>query len=334
MTRDVLRIEVRDHARGERHVHTFSRSPVFVGRGSENHLRLDAPFVSNCHGVFYFEAGRLEFVDPGSTNGTVVDGEPLERAQRVSLTPVTELRIGELSLRAALGHAEPARVDAQAQPTSAARSVRPSPAPFSASFVEHSTVHRREELREPSATATIEGEPSGEPPSQSVPSATVKALARFFLEMWRGHQQFLEQSGLSSPQRLPFDDVSSVEELLTYFAREGASAATQEALDDAFRQLMQHHLALMAAVKAGAGELLDELAPVSLAVRPGGVGGWLMRVLGRDTRWAAYERRHAELREPAALIGVVLGRAFFRAYGLAAGRSLEPRGSGDETDAS
>ena len=64
----------------------FSRSPVTVGRRDECELRLNAEAVSSRHGAFMFGPGvPFQYVDFGSTNGSVVDGVKIDPNVPVAL---------------------------------------------------------------------------------------------------------------------------------------------------------------------------------------------------------------------------------------------------------
>jgi len=65
---------VRDVQTATMNAHTFTRSPVLVGRQFGNQLRLDARMVSRRHGAFLFSKDGLQFIDYGSANGTFIDG--------------------------------------------------------------------------------------------------------------------------------------------------------------------------------------------------------------------------------------------------------------------
>jgi len=65
---------VRDVQTATMVAHSFTRSPVMVGRQHGNHLRLDARMVSRRHGAFLFSKDGLQFIDYHSANGTSIDG--------------------------------------------------------------------------------------------------------------------------------------------------------------------------------------------------------------------------------------------------------------------
>jgi type VI secretion system protein ImpI len=110
----VLMVEVADTERKLRQEYTFEISPIRVGRSPLNDLPLDRSFVSHCHGVLRFDAGRCDFMDLGSTNGTYVSGSRLSKNQPVPLGTNTVLMIGTLELRVRLESAPRDRARASA----------------------------------------------------------------------------------------------------------------------------------------------------------------------------------------------------------------------------
>lgn len=103
---DPLRVRVEDLDGKAEEAYAFLRSPVRVGRGDLNDLRIDRPYVSSWHGVIQFDDEGIRFIDLGSTNGTYVDGARLERNKPASILPATELTIGRLRLVLSRGAAE------------------------------------------------------------------------------------------------------------------------------------------------------------------------------------------------------------------------------------
>ncbi len=76
----------------------FARSPVRLGRNALNDLQLDESFVSQWHGVIRFDATQTTYVDLGSTNPTLVNGQPVKRNVEIAISETTDLRIGSLRL--------------------------------------------------------------------------------------------------------------------------------------------------------------------------------------------------------------------------------------------
>lgn len=92
----VIQIERTDERRAD--TCAFARSPVRVGRNPLNDLQLDESFVSQWHGVIRFDESQTFYVDLGSTNPTLVNGEPVKRNVEVVISDDTDLRIGSLRL--------------------------------------------------------------------------------------------------------------------------------------------------------------------------------------------------------------------------------------------
>ncbi|HYD41570.1 MAG TPA: type VI secretion system-associated FHA domain protein [Anaeromyxobacter sp.] len=103
---DPLRVQVEDLDGKGVEAYAFISSPVRVGRGDLNDLRLDRPYVSSWHGVIQFDDEGIRFIDLGSTNGTYVNGARLERNKPAAILATTELTIGRLRLVLSRGAAE------------------------------------------------------------------------------------------------------------------------------------------------------------------------------------------------------------------------------------
>ena len=121
MATPTLVIEVVDTDRGIRQEFRFARTPVRLGRSTLNDLPLDRNFVSNCHGVIHFDGQRCEFVDLGSTNGTLLDGQRVAKNEPIRITTRSVITIGALELRLRQLEAS----DARAPNTHASYAFRP-----------------------------------------------------------------------------------------------------------------------------------------------------------------------------------------------------------------
>ena len=76
----------------------FRRSPVRIGRNDLNDLAISESFVSQWHALVRFDEQGTTFLDLGSTNGTKLAGERLEKNVEVELDVETRLTIGPLRL--------------------------------------------------------------------------------------------------------------------------------------------------------------------------------------------------------------------------------------------
>jgi DNA segregation ATPase FtsK/SpoIIIE, S-DNA-T family len=82
-----------------------------VGRGEESDVTLEDPNLSRRHVCLWVDAHSVEIQDLGSTNGTLLDGEPLDGARRVVPLPGT-VSIGATRLEVAAIAEPPAAVTA------------------------------------------------------------------------------------------------------------------------------------------------------------------------------------------------------------------------------
>lgn len=85
----------------------FASSPVRIRRNPLSDLQLDESFVSQWHGVIRFDEERTTYLDLGSTNPTLIDGQPIERNVEIEVTDKTDIRIGSLRLHLLRAPAEP-----------------------------------------------------------------------------------------------------------------------------------------------------------------------------------------------------------------------------------
>jgi predicted component of type VI protein secretion system len=398
-----LVVEVVDTDRGARQEFRFGRTPVRVGRSPLNDLPLDRNFVSNCHGIIHFDARQCEFVDLGSTNGTLLDGRQISKNQPVAISQHSVLSIGALELR--FRQAEGSSPDTHASyafrpnelgqelagkvSLGAASRGRPSPgpaagAPIAARRAPLPIAERLVPIAERLAplhaqyrnawaallaelTAVGDGgareqtagellarfpelaqeadfrrwagtdraasaRPSAPPTAPSAPPAAagqlIEYFAKAFLELSRGRRQFAKDLSLSTGERSRLSDIDDARALVAYLLDPAAQAERLDELSRACADIMLHQVALLNGVAAGARELLEELSPVAIQLRHGGLLHVLLRPFGYDRRWSGFRQRFEDLKEETALTSRLLGRAFARAYaasmGLGSGQINRP----------
>ena len=91
-------------------VFAFESSPVRIGRNKLNELHVHEDVVSQWHGLFRFGDGFVVFVDLGSTNGTMLNGQRIARNTEVPLAADSVLRIAHLEMRFARVAVPPAAI--------------------------------------------------------------------------------------------------------------------------------------------------------------------------------------------------------------------------------
>jgi hypothetical protein len=91
-------------------VFAFESSPVRIGRNKLNELHVHEDVVSQWHGLFRFGDGFVVFIDLGSTNGTMLNGQRIARNTEVPLAADSVLRIAHLEMRFARVAVPPAAI--------------------------------------------------------------------------------------------------------------------------------------------------------------------------------------------------------------------------------
>jgi hypothetical protein len=79
--------------RGE--AHPLRAPRVTVGRGRDNHIRLQSEKVSRQHAIFRYRDSAWEIIDQGSTNGTFLNKQRLQPEQAYALQNGDEIRFGD-----------------------------------------------------------------------------------------------------------------------------------------------------------------------------------------------------------------------------------------------
>ena len=73
----------------------FKESPVTIGRNALNDVTLDSEFVSAYHGMVDFVRDEVVYTDMRSTNGTEIDGDPVQQGIPISVGAQTRVSLGE-----------------------------------------------------------------------------------------------------------------------------------------------------------------------------------------------------------------------------------------------
>jgi hypothetical protein len=151
---------------------TLTQPVIKVGKLSSSHLRLDDDSVSRMHAVIEVSApGDISIIDLGSTKGTIVNGQKVNKAklQDGDLVLLGDIRI-ELTVGGAAEDDVPTRVNVQAAPPSA-------PTMTSASPPAPPVLPSRPQT--PSAPPPVRAQtPSAPPPMQYSPPPTFSAPPR------------------------------------------------------------------------------------------------------------------------------------------------------------
>ncbi len=86
---------------GQRDQEIELQLPATIGRGPDNEITLSQPLISRQHCQLFESGGRIVVRDMGSTNGTFIGSERVERDR--ALKPGELLTIGTVTFRAIYG---------------------------------------------------------------------------------------------------------------------------------------------------------------------------------------------------------------------------------------
>lgn len=94
-------VDVEKGERSMRGLHVDILGPVVVGRSPSSDIVIDEPYVSATHARFTLQGPALVIEDLNSTNGTLVNGRPID--QPVTLRESDEIQIGDTIMRVSRG---------------------------------------------------------------------------------------------------------------------------------------------------------------------------------------------------------------------------------------
>jgi pSer/pThr/pTyr-binding forkhead associated (FHA) protein len=75
----------------------YPQGRVIIGRSRDVDFRIDNPDVSRRHAAIFWSEGSIVVKDLGSTNGTMVNGYPVEST---TVRPTDTIRIGNCNITA------------------------------------------------------------------------------------------------------------------------------------------------------------------------------------------------------------------------------------------
>ena len=94
-------IDVEKGTQSLRGLHVDILGPVVIGRSPSSDIVIDEPYVSSTHARVTLQGPALVIEDLGSTNGTLVNGHPIDQA--VTLRENDEVQVGDTIMRVSRG---------------------------------------------------------------------------------------------------------------------------------------------------------------------------------------------------------------------------------------
>ncbi len=86
---------------------SLTQAVIKIGKLSSSHLRLEDESVSRMHAVIEVSADEISIIDLGSTTGTMVNGQKINKAV---LQPGDSIVLGDIRLELAIGEVAAAPV--------------------------------------------------------------------------------------------------------------------------------------------------------------------------------------------------------------------------------
>jgi hypothetical protein len=189
----------------------FVRSPVHIGRGPRNELQIDHAFVSHQHGVLHFDASGVDFIDLGSTNGSLLEGVRVESHRFTVVHNGAQLTMGTARLRV--------RLDVRSQRGAA---IMPN-LPVNA------------------------GLPTDEGVEATALAAVIECFAASFLALAQEQRAWRERIGLARP-RSGLHALADPLSLLGYLLAPGHESSRLEELEIACEELLCNERAIVRAI--------------------------------------------------------------------------------------
>lgn len=108
----------------------LDNAAYLIGSAADCHIRLDRPEISAYHAQLIVQSSRIQLMDLGSSNGTIVNGNPLYPHEPYDIRPGDKFDIGriniELTPEAAQEPVPPAASAQSSQPSPPQKSAQPS----------------------------------------------------------------------------------------------------------------------------------------------------------------------------------------------------------------
>jgi len=290
----------------------FSRFPVRVGRNRLNDLVLNHAYVSQWHAVIGFDKNKLSIAQVGSTNSVIVGDRKLQPSEEMALTggeaisirPFA-LQVQAVSLPPSFRHPAPAPAAPVAFPAPPPEGVPPVRALEETALRELDSLCRRflgQALNAPGDVALFVARLE----------ETLDVFLRCFVALQKGQQQFQQAVDIRLLGRHdnPVDQASSSTDLAAaLFSLVELDAPKQ--LENAFKNMMIHQVALLTGLMAGVRSLLEKLSPQTITA----LAEEEHRLVSARVLWQIYERVHGDLaEEDAETFETIFGPQFAKAY--------------------
>jgi predicted component of type VI protein secretion system len=299
----------------------FNRSPVRIGRNHLNELVLNHSYISQWHAIIGFAKSSLTVVRVSGTNSVLVNEYKLLPNEEVALAGSEVIRLRPFALHLQMVTLPPNFRQAAEAPVSLAPTLAvavPDGGPLR-------TLEQTALAELDSLSRRVLGRTMDEPGNLALFVArleeVVEVFLRCFVALQKGQQQFQEATDIKVlGRRNPIERASSTAELSSaLFSLVDLEAMRH--LENAYKNIMIHQVALLTGLMAGVRSLLGKLSPEAVAKE----AGKEHRKPGIRALWQTYQRIHADLaEEDAETFETIFGPQFAKAYSALVGEKLKP----------
>jgi predicted component of type VI protein secretion system len=299
----------------------FNRFPVRVGRNRLNDLVLNHAYVSQWHAVIGFDTSKLSVAQVGSTNSVLVGDRKLQPNEEVALAGGETISIRPFALHVQAVSLPPS-FRQPAQPA-AAPSTFPAPPPEGVPPIRALEDTALRELD--SLCQRFLGQTLNAPGDVALFVARIEEILdvflRCFVALQKGQQQFQQAVDIRVLGRHdnPVEQAASSAHLAgALFSLVELDAPRQ--LENAFKNVMIHQVALLTGLMAGVRSLLEKLSPEAITT----IAEEEHRVASVRALWQTYQRVHGDLaEEDAETFETIFGPQFAKAYSALTGEQPE-----------
>lgn len=342
----VIQILFRDPRSGSEKKYEFDQSPVRIGRNPLNNVVLEGDFVSGWHGIIRFDNTGTYYFDLGSTNGTCLDGNRLQKNTAIPILQTTRFTVWmfELTVTPCMPGTLPTRqprpsvASTMAVTSRSTEVVQVGATPQTPSHA-HSSASRIVPVgarmpipRPPSGTSALfpgPAAPPGRSLSQSLAPAPaggqhedrllrclriIGAFSEAFMGLKKGYEQFGSEVGVRPLSgTTPLHRARTSQEIVEYLLEPSIDPdVCARDLNAVFADMGIHDVALMEGISQSVRVLLAKLDPNVLDFK---MGAGLWSGSKAKAKWNTYvETFNNLLGEDSALHAEIFGEEFASAY--------------------
>jgi len=329
-----IQIQLQNMRTGEQKTLWFEQSPIRIGRNQLNNVAIDDNFVSEWHGIIRFDATGVYYFDLGSTNGTSLDGERLQKNTVTPLTAGSKLMLWPCQLSAMVSASAPIAAPftgtiVWGAPESDGAALRAA-APATAARSDQVPASRADGRRQDAPTPNSQTAPLRSVVDEKARNlhARIARLFETFTETFIGLKKGYEEFGTEVGVRplggdTPLHRARSKREVMDYLLDPASDVeARARDLRAVFADMGIHHIALMEGLTQGIRALLESLDP---SAQENHAGSGLFNRSKSKAEWRSYVERFATLlTEDAVLHAEIFGEEFARGYASVALGESQP----------